>query len=56
MSNGACIVASKVGGIPEIIKDNGILIEKINHENLLSKIDYLIKDNKLRKSYQMKAW
>ena len=22
MSNGACIIASKVGGIPEIIKDN----------------------------------
>ena len=31
MSNGACIIASKVGGIPEIIKNNGILIENINH-------------------------
>jgi glycosyltransferase involved in cell wall biosynthesis len=56
MSNGACIIASKVGGIPEIIKDNGILIEKINHKKILSKIDYLIKDNKLRRSYQLKAW
>ena len=33
MSNGACIIASKVGGIPEIIKDNGILIDKINLKN-----------------------
>ena len=56
MSNGACVIASKVGGIPEIIKDNGILIEKINYEKLLSKIDHLIQDNKLRKSYQLKAW
>ena len=29
MSN-ECIIASKVGGIPEIIDKNGILIEKIN--------------------------
>ena len=28
MSNGICIIASKVGGIPEIIKKNGILIRK----------------------------
>ena len=29
MSSGACVIASKVGAIPEIIKDNGILINKI---------------------------
>ena len=56
MSNGACIVTSKVGGIPEIIKDNGILIDNINLKNLSSKIDNLITDNELRKSYQKKAW
>ena len=56
MSNGACIIASKVGGIPEIIKDNGILIENINLKKLLSKIDCLIRDNKLRRIYQFKAW
>ena len=56
MSNGACIIASKVGGIPEIIKDNGILIEKLNYKKLLSKIDYMIQDSKLRKGYQLKAW
>ena len=56
MSNGACIVTSKVGGIPEIIKDNGILIDNINLKNLSSMMDNLITDNKLRKSYQKKAW
>lgn len=56
MSNGACIIASKVGGIPEIIKDNGILIKNINLKKLLLKLDFLIKDNKLREKYQSKAW
>ena len=56
MNNGACIIASKVGGIPEIIKDNGILIDNINLKKLSSKIDFLIKDNKLRDNYQRKAW
>jgi len=56
MSNGACIIASKVGGIPEIIKDNGILIDKINLKKLSSKIDFLIKNNKVREYYQRKAW
>ncbi len=56
MSNGACIIASKVGGIPEIIKDNGILIEKIDYKKLSLKIDCLIQDDKLRRSYQIKAW
>ena len=30
MSNGIAIIASKVGGIPEIVKDNGMLIENMN--------------------------
>ena len=56
MSNGACIIASKVGGIPEIIKDNGILIDEINIKKLSSKIDFLIRNNKVRENYQRKAW
>ena len=56
MSNGSCIIASKVGGIPEIIKDNGILIENINFKKLLSKMNDLITDDKIRKNYQLKAW
>ena len=30
MSNGIAIIASHVGGIPEIVKDNGVLIKDIN--------------------------
>jgi glycosyltransferase involved in cell wall biosynthesis len=56
MSNGACIIASKVGGIPEIIKDNGILIDNITLKKLSSKIDFLIRNKKIRESYQRKAW
>ncbi len=56
MSNGACIIASKVGGIPEIIKDNGILIDGLNLKKLSATINNLIIDEELRKSYQRKAW
>ena len=56
MSSGACIIASKVGGIPEIIKDNGILIDNINHKKLLIEIENLIADKKMRQNYQRRAW
>lgn len=56
MSNGTCIIASRVGGIPEIIEGNGILINNINHKKLSAKIDNLIQDDNLRKNYQKKAW
>ena len=56
MSSGACIIASKVGGIPEIIKDNGILIDNINHKKLSLKIENLIDNNKMRQNYQRRAW
>ncbi len=56
MSNGICIIASKVGGIPEIIENNGILIKNINYIKLSEKIDHLIINDKLRKNYQRKAW
>jgi glycosyltransferase involved in cell wall biosynthesis len=56
MSNGACIIASKIGGIPEIIKDNGILINNLNLHKLLSNLDYLISNKNIREVYQRKAW
>ena len=56
MSNGTCIIASRVGGIPEIIEGNGILINNINHKKLSKIIDHLIKNEKLRKNFQRKAW
>ena len=56
MSNGISIIASKVGGMPEIIGDNGVLIENINYKKLRKNLIELLKDNSLRESYQKKAW
>ena len=56
MSNGTCVIASKVGGIPEIIKNNGVLIENINFKNLKIKLEELLTNDKLRETYQKKAW
>tara|TARA_B100001057_G_scaffold3544_1_gene3187 strand:+ start:576 stop:1673 length:1098 start_codon:yes stop_codon:yes gene_type:complete len=56
MSNGVCIIASKVGGIPEILESNGILINNINKKKISDKIDQLIRNDNLRKNFQRKAW
>ena len=56
MSNGICIVASEVGGIPEIIRDNGVLIENINFQKLEKSLIELMNDDELRNFYQKKAW
>ncbi len=56
MSNGLCIIASKVGGIPEIINDNGVLIEKIDKNKLYKNLIELISNDKKRVIYQKKAW
>ena len=56
MSYGICIIASKVGGIPEIIRDNGVLIENINSHKLKQNLIELIDNEKLRNFYQKKAW
>ncbi len=56
MSNGICIIASKVGGIPEIVEDNGVLIENINNNKLQKILVELINNNKKREMYQKKAW
>lgn len=56
MSNGAAVIASNKGGIPEIIKDNGILINNINAKKLAASILELINNPKLLKLYQKKSW
>jgi len=56
MSNGACVIASKVGGLPEIIKKNGILIDKIDERKLLLQMDNVIKNYTIMKNFQQKAW
>ncbi len=56
MSNGICIISSKVGGIPEIIENNGVLIENINNNKLKKNLVELINNKKKREMYQKKAW
>ena len=56
MSNGACIIASKVGGITEIIGNNGILIENIDHLKLKQTLIHLLNNKKLIEDYQKKSW
>jgi len=48
--NGAPVIACKVGGIPEIIKDgiNGLLIDKDNLKQLSQSICRILRDNNLR--------
>ena len=56
MSNGVCIIASKVGGIPEIIKGNGILLENINEKKLENSLSKLLSDDQAISNYQKKSW
>lgn len=56
MSNGIAIIASHVGGIPEIIEKNGILIQNINHTKLENALVDLMNNPEKITLYQRKAW
>ena len=56
MSNAACIIASKVGGITEILGNNGILIENIDHLKLKQTLIHVLNNKKLMEDYQKKSW
>ena len=56
MSNGVAIIASNVGGIPEIVENNGILIEDINSNKIENGLTNLIENKKERELLQKKAW
>ncbi len=49
MALGKPVIGSNVGGIPDLIKDNqnGFLFEPKNLENLVNKLEILLKDKKL---------
>ncbi|MFY9637629.1 MAG: glycosyltransferase family 4 protein, partial [Methanobacterium sp.] len=50
MASGIPIVASNLGGIPDIVKHgvNGLLAEPGNDQNLADALSYLLKNEKLR--------
>ena len=56
MSNGLAIISSKVGGIPEIIKKNGIVIKDISEKKIQKSLIGLLKDKKLLQKYQKLSW
>ena len=56
MSNGISIIASKVGGIPEIVQNNGVLIKDINSTKLENILIDLMNDEEKRNIYQKKGW
>ncbi len=57
MAFGKPVIASRVGGLREIIKDgeNGFLVEPGNERQIAEKISILIKNNELREAFQKKA-
>ena len=56
MSNGAAIITSKVGGIPEIIQGNGCVLEDIDEVKVQQALENLMKDPKKLSIYQKKSW
>ena len=56
MSNGISIIASKVGGIPEIVKRNGILIKNINKQKLKNELEKLMGNSDKIKMLQKLSW
>ncbi len=56
MANGIAIIASDVGGLPEIINSNGILIKNINTKKIAYHIKTLTSNDKLLSKYQNLAW
>jgi len=50
MSVGLPVVATNVGGIPEVVKDgyNGLLFEPRNWKDLAEKITFLLNDDEMR--------
>ena len=56
MSNGIAIIASDIGGIPEIVKNNGVLIKDINKSKLEHHLIDLINNNVKRNALQRLSW
>ena len=56
MSNGIAVIASDIGGIPEIVKGNGVLIKDINKKKLEYALVDLISNSDKRTKLQRKAW
>ena len=56
MSNGAAIITTNSGGIPEVIKSNGIIIKNISQEKLARSLSLITSDKKKLRKYQDLSW
>ena len=56
MSNGIAIIASDIGGIKEIVKENGILVKNINRSKLQDELVKLMSDSDKIKALQKLSW
>jgi len=56
MSNGVAIITSNVGGIPEIIKDNGLIISEISEDKIEMALLSLLNSPKNLKKFQKLSW
>jgi len=56
MSNGIAIIASNVGGIPEIVKENGILVKNITRLKLQDELVKLMGNFDKIKTLQKLSW
>ena len=56
MSNGIAIVSSNSGGLPEIISNNGILIDQINSKKISKNLKQILSNTSMLKELQKKSW
>ena len=56
MSNGSAIIASNLGGIPEIVNKNGILINDIDANKIKNELYSFMTNKKKLEKYQKLSW
>ena len=56
MSSGMAVITSKVGGIPEIIQNNGIILNNIDEFKIEEALLRLLKEPKLLLNFQQLSW
>ena len=56
MSSGVALISSNSGGLPEIIRNNGILIKNINSKKIARQIKKIISNASLLKELQKNSW
>ena len=56
MSNGIAIIASDIGGIPEVVKEGGVLIKNLNRLKLQNELEKLMNNNSKIKNLQKLSW